>query len=65
MPQRIKIEPLVVTKNNKSMYCSCDIERLFIRYKAEVMPQKSMIQGYKTSNRTSTTKYNRNQKPVL
>ncbi|CDB97866.1 unknown [Bacteroides sp. CAG:443] len=47
------------------MYCSYDIERLFIRYKAEVIPLKSMIQGYKTSNRTSTTKDNRNQKPVL
>jgi len=28
-----------VTKNIKSMYSSSDFERLFIRYKAEAMPQ--------------------------
>ena len=43
-----------VTKNIKSMYSSSDFERLFIRYKAEAMPRKSMVQGYKTSNSTGT-----------
>ena len=45
-----------VTKNIKSMYNGCDFERLFIRYKAEAMPQKSMQQGYKTSNSTDTSR---------
>ena len=31
------------------MYSSNDFERLFIRYKVEAMPRKSMVQGYKTS----------------
>ena len=43
-----------VTKNIKSMYSNSDFERLFIRYKAEAMPRKSMVQEYKTSNRTGT-----------
>ena len=42
-----------VTKNIKSMYSSCDFERLFIRYKAEAIPRKSIVQAYKTSNSTS------------
>ena len=54
-----------VTKNIKSMYSSSDFERLFIRYKAEAMPRKSM-QGYKTSNRTGTgLKEKRMRNPVL
>ena len=36
------------------MYSNSDFERLFIRYKAEAMPRKSMVQEYKTSNRTGT-----------
>ena len=28
-----------VTKNIKSVYSGCDFERLFIRYKAEAIPQ--------------------------
>ena len=44
-----------ITKNIKSMYNSSDFERLFIRYKAEAMPRKSMVQGYKTLNRTRTS----------
>ena len=43
-----------VTKNIKNMYSSSDFERLFIRYKAEAMPRKSMEQRYKTSNSTGT-----------
>ena len=31
-----------VTKNIKSMYSSSDFKRLFIRYKAEAIPLKSM-----------------------
>ena len=46
---------VAVTKNIKSMYSSSDFERLFIRYKAETMPRKSILQGYKTSNRTCTS----------
>ena len=38
------------------MYSSCDFERLFIHYKAEAMPRKSMVQGYKTSNSTGTNR---------
>ena len=38
------------------MYSSSDFERLFIRYKAEAMPWKSMVQGYKTSNSTGTSR---------
>ena len=38
------------------MYSSSDFERLFIRYKAEAMPRKSMVQGYKTSNSTGTSR---------
>lgn len=45
-----------VTKNIKNMYSSSDFERLFIRYKAEAMPWKSMIQGYNTSNSTDTSR---------
>lgn len=33
-----------VTKNIKSMYSSNEFERLFIRYKAEAMQRKSMVQ---------------------
>ena len=36
------------------MYSNSDFEKLFIRYKAEAMPRKSMVQGYKTSNSTGT-----------
>ena len=48
------------------MYSSSDFERLFIRYKAEAMPRKNMVQGYKTSNRTNVgLKERRMRKPVL
>jgi len=47
------------------MYSSSDFERLFIRYKAEAMPRKSMLQGYKTSNRTNVgLKERRMRNPV-
>ena len=45
-----------VTKNIKCMYSNNDFEMLFIRYKVEAMPQKSMVQGYKTSNSTGTSR---------
>ena len=45
-----------VTKNIKSMCSSSDFERLFIRYKAEARPRKSMVQGYNTSNSTNTSR---------
>ena len=55
-----------VTKNIKNMYSSSDFERLFIRYKAEAMPRKSMIQGYKTSNSTGiSSKERRIRTPIL
>ena len=48
------------------MYSSSDFERLFIRYKAEAMPRKSMVQGYKTSNRTDVgLKERKIRNPVL
>ena len=55
-----------VTKNIKNIYGSSDFERLFIRYKAEAMPRKSMVQGYKTSNRTDVgLKERKIRNPVL
>lgn len=40
-----------VTKNIKSMYSSSDFERLFIRYKAEAMPQGESIQDFCLKNK--------------
>ena len=40
-----------VTKNIKSMYSGCDFERLFIRYKAEAMPQGESIQDFCLTNK--------------
>ena len=40
-----------VTKNIKSMYSSSDFERLFIRYKAETMPEGESIQSFCSRNK--------------
>ncbi len=40
-----------VTKTIKSMYSSSDFERLFIRYKAEAMPQGESIQDFCIRNK--------------
>lgn len=40
-----------VTKTIKSMYSSSDFERLFIRYKAEAMPQGESIQDFCLKNK--------------
>ena len=40
-----------VTKTIKSMYSSSDFERLFIRYKADAMPQGESIQDFCIRNK--------------
>ena len=40
-----------VTKTIKSMYSSSDFERLFIRYKAEAMPQGESIHDFCLKNK--------------
>ncbi len=55
-----------VIKNIKSMYSSSNIEKRFIRYKEETMPRKSLVQGYKASNRTHIgSKEKRMRNPIL
>ena len=40
-----------VTKTIKNMYSSSDFERLFIRYKAEAMPEGESIQAFCLKNK--------------
>ena len=53
-----------VIKNIKNMYSSSDCERLFIRYKAEAMPRKSMIQDIKSYRYRFERKENTEPCPV-